>query len=112
SADAILKQRKAEQDAKDPKRAKFTQEQYERDLEHFKKDRMYDYGPPRVKVVQTLGPQPRTIAEFDADGTPEKPKVHELRARFTTETAGIQFEYAYVIPRMLENFWFQSRDTF
>jgi len=112
SARKILKHRQDEQDAKNPKGKEWTQRQFDQDLEHFRTDRMYDYGPPRIKLVLQLGPQPRTVAEFDADGTPEKPKVHEYQARFTTESAGIGFEYAYTIPRVLENFWMQGHDTF
>ncbi len=44
SAAAFLKHRQDEQDAQNPKGRKYTQEQYDRDLEHFKTDRMYDYG--------------------------------------------------------------------
>ncbi len=112
SAEKMLAFRRDEQDKKNPKGAKYTQEQYARDLEHFKTDRMYEYGPPRIKLTQQLGPQPRTVAEFDAAGTPEKPTVHEFSLRFTTESAGIGFEYAYSIPRVLENFWMQGRDEF
>ncbi len=73
---------------------------------------MYDYGPPRIKLNLQLGPQPKTIAEFDADGTPDQPKVHEFTTRFTTEKAGIGIEYAYAIPRVLENFWMQGHANF
>jgi len=59
-----------------------------------------------------LGPQPRSLAEFDIDGTPAAPKVHEFTARFTTESAGVHFDYAYSIPRVLENFWLQTGDAF
>jgi mono/diheme cytochrome c family protein len=112
SAEAILRKRRDDQNAKNPKGEKFAQQQYERDLEHFKTDRMYGYGPPRAKLILQLGPQPRTVAEFDADGTPEKPTIHEFPVRFTTERAGIGLEYAYAIPRVLENFWMQSADSF
>lgn len=112
SAELILAKRRDEQTEKNPKGKKYHDEEYERGLEHFKKDRMYGYGPPRVKLVQQLGPQPRTVAEFDADGTPDKPKVHEFAVRFTTESAGVTFEYAYSIPSVLENFWMQRKDEF
>lgn len=112
SAAAFLKHRQDEQDKENPKGRKYTQEQYDRDLEHFKTDRMYDYGPPRIKLIQQLGSQPRTVAEFDADGSPDDPKIHEFPVRFTTETAGISLEYAYAIPSVLENFWMQSNDKF
>ncbi len=112
SAERILAARRDEQDKRDPKRAKWHDQQYKADLEHFRTARMYDYGPPRVKFVLQLGPQPRTVAEFDAGGTEEKPTTHEFDVRFTTESAGVSFDYAYAIPRVLENFWMQGRDTF
>ena len=112
SAERILKHRQKEQDQKNPKGKQWTQRQFEEDLKHFQTDRMYDYGPPRIKMVLQLGPLPKTIAEFDADGSPDKPKVHETIVRFTTESAGISFEYAYAIPRVLENFWMQGHATF
>lgn len=112
SAAAFLKHRQEEQDEKNPRGKKYTQEQYDRDLEHFKTDRMYDYGPPRIKLILQLGPQPRTLAEFDADGTLEQPTTHEFFARFTAESAGVSFEYAYSIPAELENFWMQNHNNF
>lgn len=112
SATAFLKHRQEEQDARNPKGRKFTQDQFDQDLEHFRQDRMYDYGPPRIKLIQQLGSQPRTIAEFDVDAGPDQPQDYEFPVRFTTETAGVQIEYAYAIPRVLENFWMQGHDTF
>lgn len=112
SAEAILKFRKDEQDKSNPKGAKYHREAYERDLEHFRTDRNYTYGNARCKLVLQLGPQPRTLVEFDADGTKEKPKIHEFTARFTTESAGVAFDYAYSIPSVLENSWMQRRDEF
>ena len=112
SAEKFLAHRRDEQDAKNPAGKKYTQPQYERDLEHFKSDRMYHYGPPRVKLTLQLGPLPRTLSEFDATGTPDKPQVHEFTARFTTESAGVGFEYAYSIPRVLENQWMQTHENF
>ena len=108
----ILKFRQDEQDAKNPKGKEWTQKQFERDLEHFQNDRMYDYGPPRMKLILQLGPQPRTISEFDVDSKPDHPRVYEFITRFTTESAGVTLEYAYSIPAVLENFWMQSRDNF
>ncbi len=63
-------------------------------------------------MIQQLGSQPRTVAEFDADGSPVDPKIHEFPVRFTTETAGISLDYAYAIPSVLENFWMQGNDKF
>jgi mono/diheme cytochrome c family protein len=107
-----LAKRRDEQDAQNPNGKKWTQEAFERDLRHFETDRMYDYGPPRAKLVLQLGPQPKTVAEFDVTALPDKGEVIEFRTRFTTETAGIGYEYAYSIPRVLENFWMQGHDKF
>lgn len=112
SAKKILQDRFDQQMKQNPKGEKYHQAQFDRDLEHFRTDRMYDYGPARVKVVLQLGPQPRTIAELDIDARADKPKTYEVRARFTTESAGVHFDYAYSIPRVLENFWMQGRDQF
>jgi hypothetical protein len=73
---------------------------------------MYDYGPPRVKFVLHLGPQPRTIGEVDVTGTVEQPQTLEFTTRLTTEKVGLTFEYAYAIPKVLENFWMQGNDAF
>lgn len=112
SAEAMLAHRRDEQDAKNPKGKKWTQEQFDRDLDHFRIDRMYDYGPPRMRLVLQLGPQPRTIAEFDVPASPDQPGLYEFNTRFTTESAGIGWEYAYAIPSVLENFWMQNHERF
>lgn len=112
SAESILARRREEQNSKQPNRARQNQEQYERDLGHFKTDPMYDYGPARIKLVLQLGPQPKTLSEFDATGTVAQPRVHEFKTRLTTESAGISFQYDYSIPKVLENFWMQRRDDF
>jgi len=112
SAQKILESRREQQQKENPKGEKYHKEQYERDLAHFRTDRMYDYGPPRIKLVLQLGPQPQTLAEFDTSRIPDKPITHEFQAYFTKESAGVSFEYAYDIPKVLENFWLQSRDSF
>jgi|694.fasta_scaffold71848_2 hypothetical protein len=112
SVAAILKKRQEEQDAKQPERAKHNQSQYDNDLKHFSTDPMYDYGPARLKLVVQLGSQPRTVAEFDVEGTSDKPQIVEFPVWFTTESAGVTLSYAYAIPKVLENFWFQNRGEF
>ncbi len=112
SAETILAKRLQEQNKQNPKGEKYHKEQFAQDLKHFQSDRIYDYGPARIKLVLQLGPQPRTLAEFDADGTKDHPKIHEYQARFTTESAGISLEYAYSLPRVLENFWMQGAPSF
>ncbi len=112
SVEPLLAKRRQEQNAQAPNAKRIHDEQYQQDLEHFKTDRMYDYGPPRLKLVCWIGPQPRVISEFDLDGTPDKPKIHEFRVRFPSDYAAIQWEYAYNLPSVLENFWVQQHDTF
>lgn len=112
TAEVYLARRRDEQDKENPKGAVHNKTQFERSLAHFKTDRMYEYGPPRMKATLQLGSQPRTLAEVDVEATPEKPQVHEFTARFTTESAKVAFEYAYSIPSVLENFWFQGKDDF
>ena len=112
SAQKILEGRRDQQQRENPKAEKYHNEQFARDLAHFQNDKMYGYGPPRAKLVLQLGPQPQTLAEFDTSRIPESPITHEFKAFFTTESAGVHFEYAYSIPSVLENFWLQSRDNF
>lgn len=112
SARAALTKRRDEQMAKNPKGQRYHDEQSERDLQHFQSARIYDYGPVRAKLNVQLGSQPRTIAEFDIEGTVDQPQIVEFTTRMTTESAGIGFEYAYSIPKELENFWMQSGDKF
>ena len=112
SARAALEHRRKEQDAKNPNGKRWTAEQLENDLKHFETHRMYDYGPPRLKLIQTLGGQPKTMSEFDVAAPLAKPQEYEIRGWFTPAPCGLTIEYAYRIPRELENFWFQSHDSF
>ena len=112
SARKALQDRFDKQMKENPKGERYHREGLERDLKHFQTDRMYDYGSPRLKLIQTLGGQPKVLAEFDVDAPLDKPREYEVRARFTTEQAGLTIEYAYAIPRVLENFWFQGHDVF
>ncbi|NDH05133.1 DUF1587 domain-containing protein, partial [bacterium] len=98
TASKILKQRQEEQDAKQPERAKWHLQAFENDMKHFEDDRRYDYGPARIKFSQQLGPTPKVMAEFDVSAPVDQPKTHEFNIRFTTEYAGIFFDYAYTIP--------------
>lgn len=81
-------------------------------MEHFATDRIYDYGPPRIKVGIDLGGTPKVVAEFDIDALESTPSTYEVRANFTTEKAGVRLNYAYSVPSVLENFWMQGRDEF
>ena len=109
AAEKILAFRRDQQMKENPNGAKYHQEAYQRDLKHFAADPIYGYGPARVKLVQHLGSQPRTVAEVDIT---EGPKTYEFPTRFTPLSAGINFLYAYDIPTVLENFWCQGNDAF
>ncbi|MEI8212476.1 MAG: DUF1592 domain-containing protein [Planctomycetota bacterium] len=112
SAKLALEKRFQDQMKENPKGEKWHREAMERDLEHFRNDRMYDYGPPRLKLIQDLAGQPRTIAEVDIDAPRNAPRIYEFPIPFTTDRAGITIEYAYSIPSVLENFWMQNQDSF
>jgi hypothetical protein len=111
SAEKFLRQRR-DQEEKDPRMKPHAQRRYEFDLAHFKSDWMYNYGPPRLKLIQQLGPLPRVIAEFDVDAIPSAPKTYTVLARFTAEMARIQLEYAYDIGRNTSNSWMQLNESF
>lgn len=112
SARAILDKRRAEEDSNDSAHRESHRQQLEENLKHFETHRMYGYGPPRIKVTQHLDGTPRTVAEMDIEAPESAPKVYEVRAYFTTKSAGVEFNYAYEIPPVLENFWMQGQDEF
>jgi hypothetical protein len=112
SAETFLAQRRERENKERPQNENHHQRAYDETLEHFRTDPMYDYGPPRVKVTQTLGGQPRVIDEFDVPASLDTPDVYEVPLDFSTERAGFELVYAYSIPRVLENFWFQTSDDF
>ncbi len=112
SAEAILRHRMEEQNQKNPQGSRWHQEQFANDLRHFQTDRMYDYGPPRLKLIRDLGGQPVVLQEFDIDATRTEPKVFEFSTKMTKERVGISLQYAYDVPSVLENFWLQGSDRF
>lgn len=112
SARSFLNHRRDEQTQKNPAGKKWLDEQFERDLDHFRTDRMYDFGPPRLKLIVNLAGQPIVVGEVDVDASVETPKLYEMRTRMTTWKAGITVDYAYSVPKELENFWMQGHDNF
>ncbi len=111
AAQKLLVKRRLEANAKYPDRARDHEDSYQRDLAQFQ-DRMYDYGPPRIKLSLQLGPIPRVIDEFDVDGTVAEPKIYERRVRFTKEEAGVVIENVYSVPSVGENFWMLMKEGF
>lgn len=112
SARGFLDHRRQEQLQKNPAGRQWLDQQFERDLEHFRTDRMYDYGPPRLKLSVNLAGQPIVVGEVDVDAPVTAPQIYEMRTRMTTAKAGITIEYAYSVPKELENFWMQGHDNF
>tara|TARA_R110002072_G_scaffold303141_1_gene495725 strand:- start:41490 stop:44549 length:3060 start_codon:yes stop_codon:yes gene_type:complete len=112
SARGFLDHRRDEQLQKNPAGKKWLDEQFERDLDHFRTDRMYDYGPPRLKLIVNLAGQPIVVGEVDVDAPVNAPRLYEMRTRMTTWKAGITVDYAYSVPKELENFWMQGHDNF
>ena len=112
SASHILKQRFDEEMVSNPNGKIYHERQMEEDLNHFRTHRSYDYGPPRIKLVQNLGGTPRVTAEMDIDAPEAAPKIYEVHAHFTKQEAGVELHYAYDVPRYLENFWMQGREEF
>jgi hypothetical protein len=110
SARLLLGQRRDQEVAKGSSRP-YQDDLYARDLAHFETHRMYDYGPPRVKISTTLGGTPRVVAEMDVDAPESAPKVYEVRAHLTRQQGGVTLEYAYSVPTVLPRDW-QVRSEF
>lgn len=108
----IVAKNRDDEMANNPGGAKWHHEAYEAKMKIFAEHRMYDYGPPRVKITQHLGGAPRVISEMDVDAPAAAPESYEVKAYFNTEQAGIELEYAYDVPSTLENFWMQEREEF
>lgn len=111
-AKQALEWRIEERAKKDPRDAERRRRDLPKDLAHFETDPIYDYGPPRLRLIVDLGGQPSPIAEWDVDAPKSDPGTYEYRTRFTTEKAGIKLQYAYSIPSVLENFWCQNDKSF
>lgn len=112
SAEKFLAARRDEELAKNPRGAKYIRQQYEDDLAHFRNDRNYTYGPPRITVTLTLGGQPKPVAELDIPAPPGKPDIYGIPLEMDTQSAGISVDYSYKVPQMGENFWMQEKPGF
>jgi hypothetical protein len=112
SARTILGARRDEQIAKNPASRQNQERQFETAIQHFETHRMYDYGPPRLKVGIELGGTPQVVAELDIDAPESAPGNFEIPAHFTTAKAGVKLQYAYSVPSAVENFPVRNRDPF
>ena len=109
---AALQKRLDKQQQKHPQATKWHRKAFDQGVAHLKTDRIYDYGPGRLKLTLHLAGQPKVLTEFDVDASVDFPTTYETIARFTTAKAGITYEYAYQIPPVSKNSWFQNSDDF
>jgi hypothetical protein len=65
-----------------------------------------------VKVTQSLGGTPRTIAEMDVDAPETALKVYEVPMYFTAHDAGVVLDQAYEVPRSPQNWTFKDKLEF
>jgi hypothetical protein len=112
SAQKLLKARLDRQMKDNPNGKKWHESAFQRDLNHFQTNRMYDYGPARLNVSKTIAGTPMPVRELDIDADESAPKVFELVSHFTDQQAGVNFFYSYSIPKELENFWMQNNESF
>jgi mono/diheme cytochrome c family protein len=112
AAELELSHRRQREDAERPADAAFHRDTYEHDLRHFRTDPMYSYSDPRLRFGLVVGPKMTVLAEFDVDAPADAPKVYEFRVTLPRQRLDMRLEYAYAIPRTLENFWFQGNQSF
>lgn len=84
----------------------------ERQLQRYRDDPMYNYGPGRIRITQSLGGTPTVVAEMDIEASSDNPRTYEIPLRFTTEEAGILIEPAYDIPGIPGHNHFQRNQEF
>lgn len=111
-ASAFYSRRRDEDLMLTPDAYEWAQAQYEKNMEPFKSNPIYDYGAPRLRIMLNKGGQPEKLDEFDINASHLEPHTYESKTRFTTDNSGIELEYAYSIPKLPENDWFQHEDGF
>lgn len=111
-ASPLLRSRREKEMQEHPERKVWIEKDLERQATHFQTSSHYDYGPGRLKLIVHLNGQPQVLGEFDVDAGLDTLKTYEFPVYMTEESAGITLEYAYRIPRELENFTIQGDDAF
>jgi len=111
-AEQAIRNHREDEMLKHPERRKWIEAHVAEEINHFLDSPIYDYGPARLKVTVHLNGQPQIIGEFDVDTPADTMKTFELPVTMTTEKAGITLDYAYTVPRTLENFTLQNKDEF
>lgn len=112
STEKILAFRREERVRENPNATKYIDEEHQSILDHMATHSSYAYGPPRAKLILDRNGQPSTLGEVDIDAGLDNPKIYEFSTRIEDQSIGMTVEYAYSVPRHLENFWFQGNDAF
>ena len=112
STKKILDFRREERVRENPNGAKYIDEEHQSILDHIATHPAYSYGPPRAKLILDRNGQPSTLGEIDIDAGLDQPKVFEFSAWIEEQSIGMTVDYAYSVPKHLENFWFQGNEAF
>ena len=81
-------------------------------LQHFREDRMYQYGPGRLQTSAELNGQPVFSTNLDIDAIYPDFQIYEVPVQLEAAEARVDLLSVYSIPKVLENFWIQGRDEF
>lgn len=68
----------------------------ERFRQHYEQDLLYQYGPPRMRIVASMTSQ--LLAELDVDAPSGKPQVHTVRVRLSAGKNGVRISNNYNLP--------------
>jgi hypothetical protein len=112
SAKSLLATNRIERLKTEPNAAQYIDQEHADLIQHFSSHRAYDYGTARAKIILDLNGQPTPIGELDIDTDRDNPKTYEFPVWIEGESVGMTVEYAYSVPRYLENFWLQDKDGF
>ena len=101
-----------EEDAREPENAQGHKNRLDDlawKMKHYETSPIYNYGPPRLKMVQDLNGTPRVIEEMDISAPENAPAIYEVPVHFTNQDASVSVFQAYEVTQMLEN-WTIIRD--
>jgi hypothetical protein len=112
SVKTLLRANRIERLKNEPNSVQWIDQEHADLIQHFSTHRAYEYGQARAKIVLDLNGQPTPLGELDVDTDLANPKIFEFPAWIEGESVGMTIEYAYSVPRYLENFWLQDKDEF
>ncbi len=111
-AERVIREQRGKEMIEQPNRRNWIEQHLEEEIDYFRKSRIFDYGPGRLRVIVHHNGQPETIGEFDVDASKDAMKEFQLPVKMITAKTSITLEYAYHIPPELENFAIQRQDEF